>query len=44
LIDTGEQAAALDVFGRCRAAIAQALAAKPSAAMLQLVERIRAMG
>jgi DNA-binding SARP family transcriptional activator len=43
LIDTGEQAAALDVFGHCRAAIAQALAAKPSAATLALVERIRAM-
>lgn len=44
LIESGEQAAALDVFGRCRVAIAQALAAKPAAATMALVERIRAMG
>jgi DNA-binding SARP family transcriptional activator len=43
LIEAGEQAAALDVFGHCRAAIAQAFAAKPSAATLALAERIRAM-
>jgi DNA-binding SARP family transcriptional activator len=42
--DSGEQAAALEVFARCRAAIAHGLDAKPSAATLQLVERIRAMG
>ncbi len=43
LCDSGEQAAALDVFVRCRAAIASGLGAKPSAATLALVDRIRAM-
>ena len=43
LIDTGEQAAALSVFERCRAAIALALNAKPAPATLALVQRIRAM-
>ncbi len=37
LIDSGEQAAALAVFTRCRDAIAAGLGAKPSAATLALV-------
>ena len=44
LAGRGEQAAALNVFEHCRAAIARGLAAKPAAATLALVERIRAMG
>ena len=44
LSDGGEQAAALDVFVRCRAAIAGGLGAKPSAATLALADRIRALG
>ncbi len=38
-----EQAAALNVFEHCKAAIARGLAAKPAASTLELVERIRAM-
>ena len=44
LCESGEQAAALDVFVRCRAAIASGLGAQPAAATLELVERIRTMG
>ena len=44
LADSGEQAAALDVFVRCRAAIASGLGAQPAAATLALVARIRALG
>ena len=44
LTGRGEQAAALNVFEHCRAAIARGLDAKPAAATLALVERIRAMG
>jgi LuxR family maltose regulon positive regulatory protein len=43
LIDAGEQAAALNVFEHCRAAIAQRLNAKPASATLALVQRIRTM-
>lgn len=41
LIDSGEQAAALAVFERCRNAIAQVLGAKPSPATLALLESLR---
>jgi len=41
--EAGEQAAALNVFEHCRAAIAQRLNAKPASATLALVQRIRAM-
>ena len=44
LAGRGEQAAALNVFEHCQAAIARGLDAKPAAATLALVERIRAMG
>ena len=44
LCDNREQAAALNVFVRCRAAIAEGLGAQPSAATLALVDRIRALG
>ena len=44
LSEAGEQAAALNVFEHCRAAIAKGLAAKPASATLALVQRIRAMG
>ena len=44
LSDAGEQAAALNVFEHCRAAIAKGLDAKPASATLALVQRIRAMG
>lgn len=44
LFDAGEQAAALAAFERCRAAIDRGLAARPSAATMQLLERIRGMG
>jgi LuxR family transcriptional regulator, maltose regulon positive regulatory protein len=40
---SGEQAAALSVFEHCKAAIARGLGAKPAAATLALVERVRAM-
>ena len=43
LSDGGEQAAALNVFEQCKAALAQGLGAKPSAATLELAARIRAM-
>lgn len=43
LSDAGEQAAALNVFEHCRAAIAKGLDAKPASATLALVQRIRAM-
>ena len=42
LIDSGEQAAALAVFRRCRDAIASGLGAQPSAATLALVASLRA--
>ena len=42
LIDSGEQAAALNVFEHCKAAIARGLGAKPAAQTLVLLERIRA--
>jgi LuxR family transcriptional regulator, maltose regulon positive regulatory protein len=41
LSEAGEQAAALNVFEHCRAAIAQGLNAKPASTTLALVERIR---
>lgn len=41
LIDSGEQAAALAVFERCRAAIEQVLGAKPAPATLALVAGLR---
>ena len=41
LIGAGEQAAALAVFERCRAAIAQRLGAKPAPATLALAAHIR---
>ena len=44
LSESGEQAAALNVFEHCRAAIAKGLDAKPASATLALVQRIRAMG
>ncbi len=44
LSEAGEQAAALNVFEHCRAAIAKGLDAKPASATLALVQRIRAMG
>ena len=40
----GDQAAALNVYKHCQAAIARGLGAKPAAATLALVEGIRAMG
>lgn len=43
LHDGGEQAAALNVFEHCRAAIHGGLGARPAASTLALVERIRAM-
>ena len=43
LSDAGEQAAALNVFEHCRAAIARGLQAKPAPLTLALVQRIRAM-
>jgi hypothetical protein len=43
LHDGGEQAAALNVFEHCRAAIDGGLGARPAASTLALVERIRAM-
>lgn len=43
LSDAGEQAAALNVFEHCRAAIAQGLNAQPASATLALVQRIRSM-
>lgn len=43
LSDGGEQAAALNVFARCKAAISRGLGAAPAAATLALVERIRSM-
>ena len=43
LSDAGEQAAALNVFEHCRAAIAQGLNAQPASATLALVQQIRAM-
>lgn len=43
LSDAGEQAAALNVFEHCRAAIAQGLNAQPASATLALVQRIRLM-
>jgi LuxR family transcriptional regulator, maltose regulon positive regulatory protein len=42
LIDLGEQAAALAVFERCRDAIGEGLGARPSAATLALLARVRA--
>ncbi len=42
LIDSGEQAAALAVFQRCRDAIASSLGVQPSAATLALVAPLRA--
>ena len=44
LAERGEQAAALNVFEHCLAAIARGLGARPAATTLTLVERIRAMG
>ncbi len=44
LAERGEQAAALNVFEHCQAAIARGLGARPAATTLALVERIRAMG
>ena len=44
LAERGEQAAALNVFEHCQAAIARGLGARPAATTLVLVERIRAMG
>ncbi len=41
LIDSGEQAAALAVFERCRHAIAEGLDAKPAPATLALLARLR---
>ena len=41
--EAGEQAAALNVFEHCRAAIATGLDAKPASVTLALVQRIRAM-
>ena len=43
LAEHGEQAAALNVFEHCQAAIARGLGARPAAATLALVEHIRAM-
>ena len=43
LSDAGEQAAALNVFEHCRAAIARGLQAKPAPSTLALLQRIRAM-
>lgn len=43
LSGAGEQAAALNVFEHCRAAIAQGLNAKPASETLALVQRIRSM-
>ena len=43
LAERGEQAAALNVFEHCQAAIARGLGARPAATTLALVERIRAM-
>lgn len=44
LAERGEQAAALNVFEHCQAAIARGLGARPAATTLALVERIRAVG
>ena len=43
LSHSGEQAAALNVFEHCKAAIARGLGAKPAEATLALLERIRMM-
>ena len=43
LAERGEQAAALNVFEHCQAAIARGLGARPAATTLALVEHIRAM-
>ena len=43
LADSGEQAAALQVFARCRSAIEQGLGVAPSAATLALAAQIRAL-
>ena len=40
----GDQAAALNVYKHCQAAIARGLGARPAAATLALVEGIRALG